>query len=129
MHLYKSALIIFLCSLTVNATQGSQPVKYGGNEDLDACSTLAVVTDLGTGADAFLAVKSAPNIKSKRTDKIFKDQAVWICDETKEWYGVVYTQDSKQECGVTTAVKKKDVYKGPCKSGWVSKKYVEPQAG
>lgn len=124
-----SLAVLLFSALMAEAKEKTVAVKYGGDENTDACSTLAMVTNLGEGKDEFLAVKAAPNLKATRTDKLLKNQSVWICEEQKDWYGIVYTQDEKKDCGVTKAIKDKKEYGGPCKSGWVSKKYVEPQAG
>lgn len=114
---------------TADASGKTIPVMYGGDDDLDACSALAVVANLSDGADEFLAVKAAPSIKAKRVDKLLKGQSLWICEEKNNWYGVVYARDEKQDCGVSTPVGKRMPYTGPCKSGWVHKKYVKPIAG
>jgi hypothetical protein len=116
-------------TLASAATVENIPVNYGGDENTDACSTLAQVANLSAAENEFLAVKSAPSLKAKRMDKIFKGQSLWICDENKDWYGIVYSRDEKQDCGVTSPVVKRKSYSGPCKSGWVHKKYVKPLAG
>jgi hypothetical protein len=118
-------LILFFCASAVLAASDKDPVQYGGDENLDACPTLAQVTNLSEGKDEFLAVKAAPHLKATRLDKLHRGQSLWICQEKKDWYGVVYSTGQNQNCGVTQAVKTKKVYDGPCKSGWVSKKFVE----
>ena len=132
MNVLKVHLVLTFSLLLISLKSAADTaVSYGGDESLDACSTLARVSHLSNGADGFLAVKDSPNIKAKRVDKIFNDQSLWICEESKDgnWLGIVYDSSEKKDCGVTTAIEKRRAYKGPCKSGWVSKKYVEPMAG
>lgn len=108
-----------------------EPVTYGGDDVVDACSSFGHVHNLSNTADGFLAVKEAPQIKSKRVDKIYNKQNVWVCSESKDgqWFGIVYTKDSKIDCQVTKPVKTKTTYTGPCKSGWVSSKWITIDAG
>tara|TARA_B110001454_G_scaffold122548_1_gene114389 strand:- start:4712 stop:5110 length:399 start_codon:yes stop_codon:yes gene_type:complete len=121
----------YLSVVIVSNAQAKVPVKYGVDENVDACSTLGHVEHLSSGPDGFLAVKDAPNIKALRIDKIFNGQKLWICDESKDgkWLGVVYTSDAKLNCGVSSPIETRKKYPGPCKSGWVSKKYVTVDAG
>ncbi len=107
------------------------PVEYGGNDGLDACSTVGHVGSLSSGPDGFLAVKDSPDLKAKRTDKLYNNQQVWICSASKDdrWLGIVYTKDSKKDCGTTVDVKRRMPYNGPCNLGWVDKKWIVLDAG
>ena len=126
-----SIVLVYCLSLAVSRSEAKTPVYYGGDENIDACSSFAQVNNLGKGPDAFLAVKDEPNLKAKRVDKIFSGQKLWICEATKDgkWYGVVYPTTENQDCGVTTVIKNRKPYATPCKSGWVSQKYVTIVAG
>jgi hypothetical protein len=125
------AFVALLVILFPRKGETKIPVSYGGDEEVDACMTFAQVNNLGTGSDAFLAVKDEPNLKADRIDKILSGKRVWICEESKDgkWFGVVYPVDEKDDCGVTKSVKDRGPYLGPCKSGWISKKYVTVVAG
>ena len=59
LHRFAKRLIAF----ANRTTESRASVSYGGDESLDACSTLAKVSHLSDGADGFLAVKDSPNIK------------------------------------------------------------------
>lgn len=124
------ALVFFLLVVSLKS-EAKISVYYGGDENIDACSSLAQVNHLSKGPDGFLAVKDAPSIKAYRTDKIFNGQKLWVCEESKDgkWLGIVYSPNEKQDCGVSSPVEKRKPYNGPCKSGWVSKKYVTLLAG
>ena len=73
-----------------------------------------------------VGIPAAYNIRAHRIDKIFNGQKLWICEESKDgkWLGVVYPSNQKQDCGVSSPIKKQKSYDGPCKAGWVSKKYI-----
>lgn len=132
MSFLKTNFVLAFCVLVIAfKSEAKVSIHYGGDEILDACSSFAQVDHLSKGPNGFLAVKDAPNINSGRTDKIFNGQKLWICEESKDgkWVGVVYSSDEKQNCGVSSPVEKKKPYDGPCKSGWVSKKYVTLLAG
>jgi hypothetical protein len=127
MSFSKISFVLAFCFLVITfKSEAKVSVHYGGDENVDACTSLAQVDHLSIGPNGFLAVKDAPNIKARRTDKVFNGQKLWICDESKDgkWVGVVYPSNEKQDCGVTSPVEKKKPYDGPCKSGWVSRKYV-----
>jgi hypothetical protein len=127
----KKLCVIHLTCLALTANAGAQipSVNYGGDEIVDACGTYAQVVNLGKDPSEFLAVRNAPNIKATRTDKLSEGQFMWICDEQKDWYGVVYTKEDRDDCGVSSVVMQRKAYAGPCKAGWVNKKYVKIVAG
>ncbi len=120
---------------------GSDPAALVGNErlvivgrdlqNLDACSSVGRVTNLGKTGDAFLAVRSAPSFKAQTKDKLKAGQTLTLCDEQGEWLGVVYSlaSDGDIDCGVSTPSAFVGAYRGPCRYGWVNRRYVETIAG
>jgi hypothetical protein len=111
----------------------STPVRYGGEDVLDACAANSIVVSLNPHGDNFLAVKAGPSLKAKRIDKLGPAAEVYPCDSSADgqWVGIVYDGDGKwtARCGVTSAVTPRQRYKGPCQSGWVSAKYLKLIAG
>lgn len=106
-------------------------IQYGSEDgEFDACPTLGHVEGLSQGPDGFLAVKEAPDLKAIRTDKLVNKRKLWICETSKDgnWFGIVYPE-KEEDCGVTKGISPRKDYQGPCKSGWVSKKYVVIDAG
>lgn len=124
-------VLSFTTFLFSNVSLAKVSIQIGGDENMDVCPSLARVVNLSKGPDGFLAVKNAPNLKAVRVDKIYNGQNVFICQESADgkWYGIVYSNVQKLECGVTSPIEKKKEYDGPCKSGWVSKKYIKIFAG
>ena len=84
--------------------------------------------DLDTTGDGFLAVRGGPSSKHDMLDKIHNGQVVNLCDERGNWLGVVYSHKTK-DCGVGTPWQRRQAYSGPCRSGWVYRKYVTGFAG
>ncbi|MGL4240663.1 MAG: hypothetical protein ACRCTI_06080, partial [Beijerinckiaceae bacterium] len=59
---------------------------------------------------------------------------VMVCDTAGEWYGIVYRSrasdpNSIDGCGVSSPVPRKRAYAGPCRSGWVNRRWVQQIAG
>ncbi len=104
-------------------------VRVGGEQSLDACGGVGVVAGLNPNGDNFLAVRSGPGSRYKMLDKIREGQMYFDCDEQGKWVGVVYSRDPNATCGVTSPIGKKQAYRGPCKSGWVFRKYTKLIAG
>lgn len=131
--MYRMLLIIFLFSSSfwVTANEVTTPVIVGSDDDLDACSSLGMVSGLNPKGDGFLAVRSGKNATAPLVDKLLENQKVFICNTSKDgkWLGVVYSLDNINDCGVTSAVNPAQPYKGKCKSGWVSTRWIKLLAG
>jgi len=104
----------------------AEPVYVGGEADYDACGSVGEVRGLNPNGDNFLAVRSGPGSKNKMLDKVFTGQSLYVCDEKGGWYGVVY---GRGDCGVSSPIDMREPYSGPCRSGWVSARFVEIVAG
>ncbi|WP_420138006.1 hypothetical protein [Sphingomonas sp.] len=104
----------------------SVPVHYGGFPEQDACSDFVVVSGLDPKGDNYLSVQSGPGGKPYRQlDRVHADQRLLVCEEKGMWLGVVYAKGNDGDgCGVSSPRAQRAVYRGPCRSGWVSKKYV-----
>lgn len=130
------AAIAAIASASLLAIPGSawaapkpQPVMIGGNDDLDACLSTGEVRGLNPNGDGFLSVRAAPTAKAAERDRVRNGQSLWLCDESADgsWIGVVYATDDT-DCGVGTP-RTRAIYRGPCKSGWVARRYVLHVAG
>lgn len=124
--------MLFLTSMAV-AKDSSVPVLIGvyGDGELDACMSIGAVSGLNPKGDGFLAVRSGPAGHYKLLDKLKEGQRVFLCSSSEDelWQGIVYASDAKVDCGVSSPVKSARAYKGPCKSGWVSTKWIKVIAG
>ena len=103
----------------------AQYVTVGG-DDMDACSSMGEVVGLKRNGDNFLAVRAGPGSNQQKLDEIHMGDAVYICDERNGWMGIVY---GKGRCGVTSPIVPRQTCNGPCRSGWVSARFIEVTAG
>lgn len=108
-------------------------VRVGGEAEYDACGSVARVVGLNPRGDNFLAVKSGPDLRARRTDKLGPEAMVFVCDSTRDgaWTGIVYDPSGEisGRCGVTSPIASARPYRGPCQSGWVATKYLKIVAG
>jgi len=105
-----------------------RPVMVGHEEGLDACLSLSQIQGAKSG---MVSVRAAPDANAKEIDRLNNGDFVYNgCDESGEWAGVVYTHDKElPDCGVSSPVPKEQAYAGPCRSGWVRRKWVIVVAG
>jgi hypothetical protein len=129
----RSVLLVFALwgSLSNSiADNSSMPVMVGSDDDIDACASVGEVAGLTPGGDGFLAVRSGAGTHYRLVDKLLAGQQVFICDSSTDnkWLGVVYSKNG-QNCGVSTPIIPAQPYKGRCKSGWVSSRWIKVIAG
>ncbi|WP_083240404.1 SH3 domain-containing protein [Methyloceanibacter methanicus] len=123
-----AALALSSLSMTALAQQPEIPVLAGGEADFDACGSQGVVRGLDPSGDGFLAVRSGPSSKHAVLDRVYNGAILNLCDQRGRWLGVVYSHET-MDCGVGTPWPRRDAYSGPCRSGWVFRKYVADYAG
>ncbi len=129
------AVVAFVsCSLAAAASAQTRPVMIGGDPNLDACSSFYRVEGLNPRGDGFLSVRSAPGVSSPETDRLVNNTYVTVCDRAGDWYGIVYRNrandpNASDGCGVSSPVPRKRAYAGPCRSGWVHRRWVRVIAG
>ena len=104
------------------------PVVVQSDPNLDACFGVGVVKGLNPHHEGFLAVRGGPSVRFAPIDKLHNEERVYLCTESGDWYGIVYTKTS-QDCNVSTPWLRPAPYKGPCRSGWVYKRWIELLAG
>ncbi|MGV3554990.1 MAG: hypothetical protein ACO1OD_07010 [Croceibacterium sp.] len=106
----------------------SVPVMAGGDAQLDACATAAVVSGLDPAGDNFLSVREGPGQNHAETDRLAGGQGLAVCDSNGPWLGVIYSKDGA-DCEVSSPASQRTRYQGPCRSGWVAARYVTITAG
>lgn len=107
------------------------PVIVGGEQDYDACGSSGTVEGLNPHGDGFLAVKAGPGLNFERIDKLYNGMQVYICGEQGDWFAIVYSQTGSwsERCNVSTPWPRTMPYTGPCRSGWVHRRWVGSLAG
>ena len=138
-HLLRSMLVAAACSIplaqTIACVPDQKPVLVGGFAGVDGCTSTATVKPLKPGATAFLAVRNAPDIRAMLADRLKSGHPVWLCGKVhnRDWIGIVYPNDRNgdlSECEVSNEASEKAVpYRGPCRSGWVARRYLVLSAG
>lgn len=109
----------------------ARPVLIGeGGPRFDACQALGRVEGLRGRA---LPVRSAPFDRAAEAGTLEEGARVYICTRSidQQWLGVVIpgSGDDAPDCGVTSPVRTKRNYDGPCASGWVESNFVQLIAG
>lgn len=131
----------------IGANPNERAVRIGeGGPRFDACQAIGKVAGLNNGD---LKVLIAPFDSAKEKDSLVKDTRVYICSRShdQQWFGVVYAEAALVEaagegnalaapppmvlgdCGVSSPVRSKRAYAGPCKSGWVESNFIKLIAG
>ncbi len=112
----------------------AKPVRIGeGGPRFDACQS---VGEVGGHVSGSLPVLSAPFDAAEKIDSLSPGQKVYVCTRSidQQWFGIVYDKASDPatgpvDCGVSSPVRAKRNYDGPCKSGWVESLFVVLVAG
>ncbi len=123
-------LLTFPAAAEIEAGERLIMVGQDGRE-LDACGAVGQVRGLKEGGDNFLSVRIAPASDAKERDRVGNGNRLFLCDQSGDWYGVVYQKagDDLMECGTGTPSAYSGAYRGPCRYGWVHKYFVEFLAG
>ena len=117
---------------TASAQPGSRPVRVGlGGADFDGCQVYAEVSGLNPRGDNFLSVRAAPSVRAAELDRLGPGRRIWMCEiETVPgWTGIVYGPRGSTGCAVESPVPRPRPYRGPCRSGWVSNRFIRAIAG
>lgn len=123
----------------VGSNPGERPIRIGeGGPRFDACQAVGRVAGLRSNQ---LDVHIAPFDSAKSKDGLSEGQLVYICTRSidQQWFGIVYDNATASaegddaapltDCGVSSPVRSKRNYDGPCKSGWVESTFVKLVAG
>ncbi len=99
-------------------------------EEMAPCQSSGKVVHLDPKGDNYLSVQSGPGGKPYvEKDRLHSGKEVTVCAETSGWYGVIYGSTDMTDCKFERKRNGRYEYTGPCKYGWVSKRYVEIIAG
>lgn len=109
------------------------PVRVGGSDVLDACDDWGTVDGLKADGDGFLAVRNGPGVAYATIDKLHNGQHVVRCevglgddegDAEGKWIPIVYSPAPGKDCGLSSPIPDREIYRGPCKSGWVHSSWI-----
>ncbi len=126
-------VVALLCASPPAAAGGAQrpkvPVLIGGEESSEGCAGTAVVA---VRPDSWLNLRSGPGRANPVIARLQPDQTVSVCQRRGNgWVGVVVHPADRRpaDCGLSDAGSQAKAYRGPCRSGWVSERYLRIQAG
>ena len=110
-------------------TAQSQPVRIHPDDGFGDLCGGARVRPLNKNGDDFLSVRESPSSGSREIDRVHTGDLMISCDRSKDsnWIGVIYAKTENQDkvCRINNTTQRAIAYRGPCKSGWVSAKYVD----
>lgn len=120
-----------LAAATATVAVAQRPVRIGMDGQADACTGVGRVVGLNPRGQNYLSVRGAPRANAVERDRLRAGQNLHLCDRSADgrWLGVVYTRNPYQNCNVASPVNSPRPYPGPCRSGWVSARYVADIAG
>jgi hypothetical protein len=121
--------ILAAAAATPAAAQPSRPVVLGTPGPFRTACAFGDITGLNPHGDNFLSVRAAPNPRARELDRLWpRRQQVRLCERTRDgrWYGIAYHRNAA--CDVQVPLRP-HAYRGPCRSGWVSARYITISAG
>jgi hypothetical protein len=111
-----------------------RPVLVGGFAHADSCTGTGRINRLRTGSDGTVPVRTTPSTAARRLDRLRPGRPLWFCrsDNSGRWVGVVYPENERGmwDCRLSENAHDNPVpYNGPCKSGWVARRFISLSAG
>lgn len=123
---YLIVLVLMIVSPYLMAAE-SVPVMVGGNDDLDACTSVGIVKSAdGVGGAHIWA---GPSDEHLIFGFLPDGDRVWICGYEGDWIGIVFPSAKGESCEVSSPINPEQPYQGKCKSGWIRKSDIKAVAG
>ncbi|MBK9083463.1 MAG: hypothetical protein IPL88_15955 [Rhizobiales bacterium] len=109
----------------------------GGLDIIENSATLAQVAGLKGGKGSFLSLRTGPGSNLKEIERLNEGRLlIPIMQGDPEWYGVIVAPpgvDSAEaiaaacqfDAPAAAAMGEQTVYKGPCRAGWVARRWVK----
>jgi hypothetical protein len=130
----KTVIISMIAAAAMAATpaaaQPARPVLLGTPGPFRTACAFGDISGLNPRGDNFLAVRAAPSLRAREIDRLWpRRQQVMLCERTRDgrWYGIVYRHNNSCEVEVPRGPPRP--YRGRCRSGWVSARYITVSAG
>jgi hypothetical protein len=135
---------VALIALSASALAGppERPIRVGGAPGLNACSSSGTIK-----VNSFVSVRTGPGVQYAEKDRVYDGQLLAICDwnEDQSWFGVIYIpggsaydnsacfglsiEDQAHRDDYARMWDQARPYTGPCRFGWLSKRYTKDLAG
>ena len=105
------------------------PVLLGNDPNMDACPSMARPNLPRGGADGFLSLRAGPGTAWPEIARLRPSTLMFECEGSGIWAAVIVRPDGGGDCAIPTPARKLTQYKGPCRHGWVARRYLETVAG
>lgn len=116
--------LVAASTASVAAAQLPRQVMIRAGFDVESCPDTGEVRGLNPRGDNFLSVRAGPNVRARELDRLRQGEQVMICDRVGQWWGVVYSRTPGADCNIVPSATRRTAYAGPCRSGWVSGRYI-----
>jgi hypothetical protein len=126
----RSSILALTLFIGTAVAEAPVPVMVGGDENMDVCPSVGVITDVAPDATGEkLAVRSGPSKSFPIVATLKKGAKIWLCSSRGGWSGVVFPDSKDGYCEVSSPIVPEQPYQGKCKSGWISESALELVAG
>jgi hypothetical protein len=125
------AVALAICSVSMHSQANSKstrkpasfwgPIELVSDPNVSPCESSGIIVATTT---LFRKNKTGQVV----FDKVQINQMASICGEEADFYGIIFGSPN-QDCKIPKDLSKNEIYKGPCKSGWIRKGFFEIIAG
>jgi len=128
---YSVAFAILAAMGAAAAIAAPRPVLVALDPSDGICPVTGEVVGVSGRRDNYLSVRAGPGVRERELDRLRSGALVMVCDETANgaWLGVVYNRTGNQDCFIAQTSTQRRPYRGPCRYGWVSSRYIDVGAG
>lgn len=130
---YPIAFAIIAAAAAAAAIAGPRPVTLTANSQRGPCPNAGQVHGVDQRRDNYLSVRAGPGVRERELDRLRNGTMVLICDRAANgaWLGVVYSRLADidtGDCLIAQTQSGRWPYRGLCRSGWVSARYLRVTA-
>lgn len=123
---YPVAFAVLAAAAATAALAAPRAVTVAYDPDIGACPDNGRVHGVASRRDNYLSVRAGPGVRERELDRLRNGTLVLICDDAGNgWLGVVYNRSGNQDCLIGQTDTQRRPYRGPCRSGWVSRRYID----
>lgn len=107
------------------------PVLLRHDPEMDACPSVVRPKLPRGGRDGYLSLRVGPGTAWPETDRLTPGTLMFECESTNGWSAVIVQPAKGGDCAIPSPTRAKPLqrYEGPCRRGWVSKRFLETVAG